>query len=140
MISGRLVVLAAVLQDSRQDPGCFQTEGELPEDLPTDLGRFRALFGLPIHVCQEDLKVWAVTVLRQRRSKFGDRLGEELAVCVHASKSAAREPDLVGLESLPLTDQALELLLNRRIGRVGLKCPFHMPDGGVEVALVFPHE
>ena len=55
---------------------------------------------------------------------------------VHARQGAAGESDLVGFQAVTPANQPAQLLLDGRIGWIGLKGPLHMPDGGIQVPLV----
>ena len=140
MVCRSFIDFAAGVQDSRQDSVCLSAVRELLQDLIADLGCLGFLFGAPVHLGEQNLEVRAIGVLLERRSEFGNRLRKEIAVCIHPGQRPAGEPDFMRLEPVPPADQSLEFLLDRRVGRVGFEGALHMPNGGVEVALVFAHD
>jgi hypothetical protein len=124
------------MQGGRDNPQGISTVRQLLQQARAHLGCLGPLFGPPVHLREQGLKVGPVGVFLKGRTQLGDCLRVEFAVGVHAGQRPACEADLVGLQTVATTDQAAKFLLDGWVGWIGLESAFHVPDRCIEVALI----
>ena len=134
------VLFTLLAQEAGHDPVGRPVIGQYPQEAG---GHLHGLFVLAhplVDLAQEAHQVITFGVFFQQGLQFHDGLRIQAGAHVNAGQGGAGGMNARGRNPFPFPIETLQFLLHQQIGGLHLKGPFHVPDGGLQVAFLFSND